>query len=186
MKERLTEEQERIIHHPLGYHARVLAVAGSGKTTTMVHRVRHLVLDLNQDPKRIRIVMFNRLAREDFEQKLAEQIPDLGKRPPVLTFHGLAYRMYQDARERGLLSPMELWVNEKEELALICMRRAIESLIKDGLLTDDVDPSEAMEAVSLWKAGLIPPERAGHRTNPDLPLVYRRLEEFRCQARALT
>jgi DNA helicase-2/ATP-dependent DNA helicase PcrA len=186
MKERLTEEQERIIHHPLGYHARVLAVAGSGKTTTMVHRVSHLVLDLNQDPKRIRIVMFNRLAREDFEQKLAEQIPDLGKRPPVLTFHGLAYRMYQDAQKRGLLPPMELWAEEKEELALISMRQAIESLIRDGLLTDDVDPSEAMEAVSLWKAALIPPERAGHRTNPDLPLVYRRFEEFRRQAGALT
>jgi len=186
MNDKLTEEQKRIIHHPLGHHARVLAVAGSGKTTTMVHRVRHLVLDLNQDPKHIRIVMFNRLAREEFEQRLAKQILDLGKRPTVLTFHGLAYRMYRDAQERGLLPSMELWVDAKEELALIYMRRAIDSLLQDGLLTDDVDPGEALEVVSLWKAALIPPERAGHCTNPDLPLVYQRFEEFRHQKRALT
>ena len=66
----LTTEQEAIIRHPLGKHARVLAVAGSGKTTTMVHRVHHLVVERNQNPRRIRIVMFNRLAREDFERKL--------------------------------------------------------------------------------------------------------------------
>ena len=30
---RLTSEQEQVVHHPLGYHARVLAVAGSGKST---------------------------------------------------------------------------------------------------------------------------------------------------------
>lgn len=182
----LTAEQEKIVHHPLGHHARVLAVAGSGKTTTMVYRVRHLVLELNQNPHHIRIVMFNRLAREQFEQKLAEVIPDTHRRPPVLTFHGLAYRMYQDAQKQGLLLQMELWVDQNEELALICMRRAIESLQKDGLLTEDVDPGEALEAVALWKAALIPPERAGHHTNPDLPLVYRRFEEFRCQAKALT
>ena len=30
----LTEEQKSVVYHPLGKHARVLAVAGSGKTTT--------------------------------------------------------------------------------------------------------------------------------------------------------
>ncbi|MCI5189253.1 MAG: hypothetical protein D3905_05535, partial [Candidatus Electrothrix sp. AS4_5] len=34
---RLTEEQEKIIRHTTG-HARVSAVAGSGKTTAMIRR----------------------------------------------------------------------------------------------------------------------------------------------------
>ncbi|GAB4537158.1 MAG: DNA helicase Rep [Anaerolineae bacterium] len=183
----LTQEQERIVHHPLGQHARVLAVAGSGKTTTMVHRVRHLVMDLNQDPKRIRVVMFNRLARESFERKLAKEIFEVGKRPKVLTFHSLAFRMRTDVEKRGLLPHgVELWVGDKEELALICMHRAIDSLLREGAIEDDVDPREALDAVSLWKASLIPPERAGHRHHPDLSLVYRRFEEFREQKRALT
>ena len=33
-----TPEQRAIIHHDPAAHATVLAVAGSGKTTTMVHR----------------------------------------------------------------------------------------------------------------------------------------------------
>jgi len=36
----LTPEQEQVVAHPLGQHARVLAVAGSGKSTTMAHRIR--------------------------------------------------------------------------------------------------------------------------------------------------
>jgi len=183
----LTPEQEAIIHHPLGKHARVLAVAGSGKTTTMVHRVRHLVMDLNQDPKHIHVVMFNRLAREDFEQKLAREVAEVSKRPKVLTFHALAYRLRLDAEKQGLIPRnVEPWVRDKKELALICMHRAIDSLIRDGVIEDDVDPTDALDAVALWKASLIPPERAGHRTNPDMPWAYRRFEEFRKEKRALT
>ena len=187
MEHRLTEEQEAIIHHPLGRHARVLAVAGSGKTTTMVYRVRYLVMDLNQDPRHIRVVMFNRLAREEFGKKLADAIFEVGKRPKVLTFHALAFQMRSDAEKRGLIPRnTELWVSDKEELALICVHRAIDSLMKEGIVEDDVDPQEALDAIGLWKASLIPPEHAGHRTNPDLPLVYRRFEEFREEKRALT
>jgi DNA helicase-2/ATP-dependent DNA helicase PcrA len=183
----LTSEQQRIIEHPLHKHARVLAVAGSGKTTTMVHRVRHLVMDLNQDPRRIRVVMFNRLAREDFEKQLEEAIFEVGKRPKVLTFHALAYALRTEAEKKGLLARYtQLWTGEREELALICMHRAIDSLMREGLIEDDVDAKDALDAVGLWKASLIPPERAGHRTNPDLPDVYRRFEEFRLEARALT
>ena len=42
MKEiNLTEEQQAVIHHPIGKHARVLAVAGSGKSFTMACRIQH-------------------------------------------------------------------------------------------------------------------------------------------------
>ena len=39
----LTHEQIQIVHHPIGRHGKVLSVAGSGKTTTMAHRVKHLL-----------------------------------------------------------------------------------------------------------------------------------------------
>ncbi|MGD9030731.1 MAG: ATP-dependent helicase, partial [Anaerolineae bacterium] len=187
MDYKLTSEQTRIVEHPLGKHARVLAVAGSGKTTTMVHRVRHLVMDLGQDPRHIRVVMFNRLAREDFQEQLEGAIFEVGKRPKVLTFHALAYALRTEAEKKGLLARYtQLWTGDKEELALICMHRAIDSLMREGVIEDHVDAKDALDAVGLWKASLIPPGRAGHRTNPDLPDVYRRFEEFRLEARALT
>ncbi len=183
----LTQEQQAIIHHPLGQHARVLAVAGSGKTTTMVYRIKYLVEELRQDPGSIWVVMFNRLAREQFEKKLAEEILELGKRPKVRTFHALAFELRTDAEKLGLLPKYkQLWTGDREELALVCVRRAIEGLLKEGLIMDELDPEAALDAIGLWKAALIPPERAGHRTNPDLPLVYRRFEELRERELALT
>lgn len=183
----LTPEQKAIIHHPRGQHARVLAVAGSGKTTTMVHRIKYLVTEQGQDARRILVVMFNRLAREDFERKIAQEIPDDGRRPKVYTFHSLAYKLRQDAAKyRPTVGQMELWAGDTEELALICMHRAIGALLKEGAIMEEIDAREALNAVGLWKASLIPPERAGHRTNPDLPLVYRRFEEYRLRKPALT
>ena len=164
MPKELTDEQKAIIQHPLGSHARVLAVAGSGKTSTMVERIHHLVMEVGQDPKNIRIVMFNRLAREDFDKQLNQRILETSRRPTVLTFHALAYRMRAEAEKKGLLShDYDLWTGDKEELALICVIRAIDSLVKEGLI-DDVDPQEALDAIGLWKASLIPWDRAGHRT----------------------
>lgn len=186
MSQTFTNEQIAIINHPIGKHARVLAVAGSGKTTTMVGRVCHLVQNLQQDPRRIRVVMFNKLAREDFQRKLNQELPE-AKQPRVMTFHSLAFSMRQDAQKQGLMVQYkESWTGDKEEKALVCMHRAIESLLREGILQEDVDPREALDAVGLWKASLIPPERAGHRTSLDLPLVYRRFEYLREQAGALT
>lgn len=183
----LTPEQQAIIHHPLGQHARVLAVAGSGKTTTMVQRVKYLVTEKQQDPRRIVVVMFNKMAREDFASKIARAIPEMGLRPKVYTFHGLARKLREDAASfQPTIGLMEGWFGDKEELALICMHRAIDSLLGEGMIEEDIDAYDALDAVGLWKASLIPPERAGHRSNPDLPLVYRRFEELRRQQPAIT
>lgn len=43
MSSKLNPEQFQVVQHPLGIHARVLAVAGSGKSTTMAHRIKYLV-----------------------------------------------------------------------------------------------------------------------------------------------
>ena len=67
----LTAEQRAIVEHGLE-HCLITAVAGSGKTTTLAWRIRHL-LEQGQDPARLLILMFNRSAREDFEHKLAKE-----------------------------------------------------------------------------------------------------------------
>ena len=66
----LTTEQKAVINHSLGRHARVLAVAGSGKTTTLAHRVKHLLTEQHVLPGAIQVLMFNRLARVQFQQRL--------------------------------------------------------------------------------------------------------------------
>ena len=41
----LTQEQLTVVYHPLNHHARVLAVAGSGKSTMMAQCIKHLDLE---------------------------------------------------------------------------------------------------------------------------------------------
>ena len=64
-----TNEQTRVIEHGSG-HAIVAAVAGSGKTHTMVGRIAHQLAN-GVSPKRILVLMFNKSAQEDFATRLA-------------------------------------------------------------------------------------------------------------------
>jgi len=186
----LTKEQQAVVYHPLGRHARVLAVAGSGKTTTMVHRVKHLVMDLGVPPSKICILMFNKLARFQFKEKLdALQIP-AHLQPQVNTFHSFSFHILGQLIAKGLLpGTTQIWVGDKEEMARRTVHAAIQALEqRNGMASDDsgLDVDEVMEAISLWKGSLIPPDRAGYRGNPLIPLVYAEFEELRLQRSALT
>ncbi len=66
----LTAEQQQVVQHPIGNHARVLAVAGSGKSITLAYRIKHLVTDESVTPSSIRVLMFNALARKQFRNHL--------------------------------------------------------------------------------------------------------------------
>lgn len=179
----LTPEQQAVVTHAFGQHARVLAVAGSGKTTTMVHRIDYLVRQKQVNPERIRVLMFNSLARRQFKEKLDEvRIPE-NLQPQVHTFHSFAYQFIQEMVIAGLLPGMlDFWVGDREERRRICVHRAIDNLVSQGKIPpDSVDPDDALEAIGLWKASLIPPlpNRAGYRGNPHIPLVYQEFERLR-------
>ena len=65
-----TDEQRQVIQHPDGHHGRVLSVAGSGKTMTMAFRIEHLMKECRVTKRQIQVLMFNRLARNQFIEKL--------------------------------------------------------------------------------------------------------------------
>lgn len=185
---RLTSEQEAVIRHPLGRHARVLAVAGSGKTTTMAYRIKHLVTERNCTPRSIRVLMFNRLARVQFQERLADLGIPNSHRPPVDTFHSFAYRLIQDVMNAGLLpASTDFWLGGRGEQVWLYVNIAISNLERSKAIPPGhVDPDEAMQAISLWKGSLIPPSRAGYRGSRYLPLVYAEFEKLRLRKNALT
>jgi len=84
----LSDEQMSIVHHPADFHALVLAVAGSGKSTTMAERIAYLIEALRVDPRHLIAVMFNRGASLELAEKLEGR---LGKRnaPLSCTYHRL-------------------------------------------------------------------------------------------------
>ncbi|MFW6278275.1 MAG: ATP-dependent helicase [Halorhodospira sp.] len=112
-----TREQAEVIAHK-GGHARVSAAAGSGKTATLVARVLEL-LQRGADPARIRVLMFNRSARADFERRLAVALREaaLEVQVPVQTFHSAGYRLLQRLEMEGVVPRRRLetadWVGRK-------------------------------------------------------------------------
>lgn len=182
-----TDEQEKIIQHPRGSHARVLAVAGSGKTTTMVHRVRHLVRSERVPPQNICILMFNKLAREDFTEKLKREL-EPHERPAVHTFHSFAFSIIQKAIQIGRLpATLDLWEGDRSVRKQFHLIKAINNLEEKGLIPpDSVDPEEADTCIGLWKGSLIPPKCAGHKSNNSIPKVYAEFERLRNIERAIT
>ena len=179
---RLTEEQEQVIAHPDGHHGKVLAVAGSGKTTTMAYRIRHLIQERGVKPHQIQVLMFNRLAREQFLDTLAAAGLTESQHPPVNTFHSYAYHLI-DALG------YQLWVGKTEDQAHLCLLRARNSVCKQlGLDETDLDLERAHQAIGLWKGALIPPDRAGYQDEHAAGYValYREFETGRQRVNAIT
>jgi len=185
---KLTQEQLSVVHHPLDQHARVLAVAGSGKSTTMAYRIQHLVNHYGVRPGSIQILMFNSQARKQFSAHLDKIGLSETQQPLVHTFHSFSFHVINEMIKRGYLPPnTRFWLGDKTELIWLTVKRAITKLEKDKHLPPDaVDPEDALNTIGLWKSTLIPPERAGSHSSPYLPLVYTEFEKQRLAAFALT
>jgi DNA helicase-2/ATP-dependent DNA helicase PcrA len=184
----LTNEQIEVINHPAGKHAKILAVAGSGKTSTLVFRVKHLIEDLHTNPSSIQILMFNRLARQQFVERMQEVGILSTLQPRVDTFHSFSYSFIQDLIVKGLLpGNIELWIEEREEKNRIVLHKVIARLEKERAIPpESVDIEEAIQAIQLWKGSLIPPTRAGYKGNNYFPLVYSAFEKERVRENGLT
>ncbi len=114
----LTDEQLHIIKHS-GGHARVSAVAGSGKTTTMVARIGWL-LQQGAKAEEIMVLMFNKSARDSFAEKMHQQLSSVSRLlPEVRTFHSLGLRLVNSFTRRGALPHYRLVTEEyvQEKLA---------------------------------------------------------------------
>ena len=153
-----TSEQERVIEHEAG-HAIVAAVAGSGKTHTMVGRIAHQLAG-GVSAKRILVLMFNKSAQEDFTGRLSGVCATKGLRPAeVLTFHAFGLRLANRMVEQGLLEPAQL---QTEGYALRKMARGVlEKVNAESSEDDQLDLSfevvtEFLDTIDILKGELYP------------------------------
>lgn len=122
----LDEEQSKIVEDK-SKHLLVVAGAGSGKTLTILGKIKYLVNNKHIDPKEIICISFTAAASEDLKRKIREDLDiDLN----VYTFHKLGLeilkrRYYFDIADAGLLDDMiksffrEDVLNSKDTLKLI-------------------------------------------------------------------
>lgn len=153
----VTQEQRMIIEHN-GSHALVKAVPGSGKTTTLVKRVQHLLKN-GVLPEQIMVLMYNKAAKVSFTEKLALTLKNEYSLPPVRTFHGLALNIVQHAERRGWLSKKKLLKPEMAQYVSI-IREAYRYgyVLEDGFIeSSDVEELELFMA-RCHAEGLAPEE----------------------------
>lgn len=107
-----TTEQDAIIQHS-GSHAKVMAVAGSGKTTTMIERIIHLIKS-GADPKRILVLMFNTSASKEFSERLYNRAQSEGITllPEVRTFHAMALKLCRHLENKNIINREKLEVKD--------------------------------------------------------------------------
>lgn len=184
-----TDEQLAIIHHPMGKHARVLAVAGSGKTTTMVARIKYLVEDRGTDPQLIDVYMFNANAADEFRSRLSLEVPGQQWGDNVHTFHAAALSIINKGVRRNIIVPYrEKWL---DEVGASIEKRHLRSIIKRMVHKGDADEGEltaddALRMIGLWKSNMITPEDATCESTPQYVQVYEEFERERRKVPALT
>lgn len=92
----LNKQQERALLAVEGANL-LLAVPGSGKTTVLVERLGHMVLNKNIAPVNILAITYNTAAKEEMENRFSTQFGDkFGKQIDFCTINSLALKVYWD------------------------------------------------------------------------------------------
>lgn len=157
----LTDEQRAII--TAGYeHSVITAVAGSGKTSTLTWRIRYL-LQQGHDPARMLVLMFNRIARVDFERKLQEVCHQSGLvLPEIRTYHAMGLRLYKRFVREGYLPGFSEKILTEQEIsfqAWLLTRRLAPEELADEIKRNKKDFVEtATGFIDLVKTTLSPAE----------------------------
>lgn len=169
----LTPQQRQAACHADG-HARVLAVAGAGKSSMLVGRIAWL-LDQGVSAKRIRVLTYNREAAEDFRRRITQK---LGNIPLVVqTFHALGWKLLQSLGADGTLPSWSLASSAQEaQLKREALRHT----------QQETDQIEALGQAMEWVKAQALPFDLGINTLPDslsaLAPSLKHLEKLRQKA----
>jgi superfamily I DNA/RNA helicase len=90
----LNDEQFRVVTSPPSENQRILASAGSGKTTTITARIAYLVEEYGWDPSKILLVSFSRSAAQEMIHRVHRLIGDVNLYAG--TFHALSSRILRE------------------------------------------------------------------------------------------
>ncbi|WP_119343607.1 ATP-dependent helicase [Facilibium subflavum] len=137
-----THEQLRVIKHDLTRHALVSAVAGSGKTQTLIGRIAFL-LKSNVPASKILVVMFNKSACNEFYQRLSQALgSDIAGIIQVKTFHAFGFSLSQYFENCGYLPKRALVTKsvEVERLVRSALQKTHQLLqVYDEITTEKIE-----------------------------------------------
>ncbi|WP_299328245.1 ATP-dependent helicase [uncultured Helicobacter sp.] len=102
----LNQEQYAAATAPMG-HNLIIASAGTGKTSTIVGRIAHL-LESGIEAHEILLLTFTNKASQEMIARVAKRFGDVAKKIECGTFHAVCYRFLKDKYAISLKQPKEL------------------------------------------------------------------------------
>ena len=102
----LNEQQYAAATAPLG-HNLIIASAGTGKTSTIVGRIAHL-LESGIKPQEILLLTFTNKASQEMIERISKKFGDIAKKIESGTFHAVSYRYLREKYSISLKQPKEL------------------------------------------------------------------------------
>ena len=88
----LNDQQKQAAMHING-PALVTATAGSGKTSTVIARTQHMILDMGIDPSTILLTTFTNKAANEMKERIVNIVGERGKRITVGTYHSICNKI---------------------------------------------------------------------------------------------
>ena len=152
----LTDEQQAIVNHNSG-PALVFAVAGSGKSTALVHRIERLVREGIASPRHILATSFSRASISDLRDALARW-PHCAQVKPV-TLHSTGFGLMRLAQRHGLLVNLNLQETDDtpgtDKIILIrAMKKAREERVSYVPELEMLDQDDFLSYVGVCKGNL--------------------------------
>ena len=164
----LNPKQKQAANHVHGPML-VLAGAGTGKTSVLVHRISRLISAKHAHPNEIRAFTFTHKAAREIRSRVARSAAGIGASGlHASTFHGYCYQLLREAGEDfQLLDQFELWTFLRQRVADLPLNRFLRAanpgrFLKDLLTFFDRCSDELVSAntygeyVSRVKAGEFP------------------------------
>jgi len=160
------------VHGPL----LVLAGAGTGKTSVLVHRIARLITGKHGHPNEIRAFTFTHKAASEIRSRVAKSSAGMAASGlHASTFHGYCYQLLREAGEDfQLLDQFELWTFLRQRVADLPLNRFLRAanpgrFLKDLLTFFDrcsdelVNASAYAEYISRVRTGELPAPRVAKK-----------------------
>jgi len=117
------DKEQKLASEYVAGPACIIAGAGTGKTTTLVGRVRFLIEEREIEPNKILVTTFTRKATAELFLRIGTALSDKATGLNISTIDSLAWDIYQSAARLSLVPERRLLGEAEQKIALLEARK---------------------------------------------------------------